>query len=103
MIELLLDDHISRVRVVRIVGFIVFSLGEVYLSLSLVASILTATSPTVVVVTIKASLGPSPRILLEPFGHTVPLKVAYFITSPASYIDASSWPSSRVFFFLLLL
>ncbi len=102
MVKLLLDDHIPRVWVIRKVGFATFLSGEVYLTLSLVPLIPAAVSFAVVVVAVKVSLGPSPRVLLKLFGHTVLLKVAYFIASPASNIDASFWPSGRVLFFLLL-
>jgi len=90
MIELLSNNHIPRVWVIRIVGFIAFPLGEVYLTSSLIPLIPATASSAVVVIAIEASLGPSPRVLLEPFGHTVLLKVAYFIASPAPNIDASS-------------
>src|SRR6266542_2722617 len=102
MIELLSNNHIPRVWVIRIVGFIAFPLGEVYLTSSLVPLIPTTTSSAVVVIIVKISLGPSPGVLLELFGHTVLLKVAYFIASPAPDIDASFRPSGRVLFFLLL-
>src|SRR6266542_2329453 len=102
MVELSLDDHIPRVWVVRIVDFIAFLLSEIYLSLSLIASIPAATSSAVVVIIVKIFLRPSPGVLLEPFRHTVLLKVAYFIASPTPDIDASSRPSGRVLFFLLL-
>src|SRR6266498_2981727 len=100
MVELLLDYHIPRIWVTCIVGFITFLSGEVYLSLSLISLISTTASSTVVVIAIKASLGPSPGISLGPFGHTVLLKMANLVTSLTPYINASSWPGGRVFFFL---
>ena len=102
MIELLLGDHIPRVWVVRIVGFITFLSGEVYLTSSLISKVSVTASSAIPVIVVKVSLGLSPGDLLEPFGHTVLLEVAYFIASPAPNIDASFWPSSRVLFFLLL-
>ncbi len=102
MIELLLNNHIPRVWVVYIVGFIAFLSGEVYLTSSLVSYVSAAVSSAVVVIAIKVSLRPSPRVLLKLFRHTVLLKVAYFIAPPASNIDASSQPSGRVLLFLPL-
>ncbi|SRR6266498_5197823 len=102
MVELLLDDYVPRVWVVHIIGFIAFLLDKVYLTLTLVPLVSTAASSTVVVIAIKVSLEPSPRILLELFRHTVLLEVAYFIASPASNIDASSQPGSKVLLFLFL-
>src|SRR6266540_3637375 len=102
MIELLLNNHIPRVRVIRIVSFITFLSGEVCLILTLIPLIPATASSTVIVIVIKVSLGPSPRVLLESFGHTVLLKVADFIASPALNIDASPWSSGRVLLFLLL-
>ena len=103
MVELLLDDYISRIQVVRIVGFVTFLAGEVCLISSLVPLIPAAASSTIVVIAVKVSLKPFPRVLLELFGHIVLLKVAYFVASLASNIDAFSWPSGRVLLFLLLL
>jgi len=102
MVELLLNDYVPRVWVIRIVGFIAFLSGEVYLTSSLIPGVSTAASPTIVIIAIKISLQPSPRVLLKLFGHTVLLEVAYFIASPAPNIVASSKPSGRVLFFLLL-
>ena len=102
MIELLLNYHVPRVRVVRIVGFIAFPLGEVYLAPSLISLIPTAASSAVVIIAVKAPLRPSPGVLLESFGHTVLLKVAYFIASPAPNINTSSWPSGRILLLFLL-
>ena len=102
MIELLLDNYIPRVWVIRVVGFVTFLSGEVYLTSSLISLVPVATSFTVVVIAVKVSLGPSPRVLLELFRHTVLLEMAYFIASPASNINTSSWPSGRVLLFLLL-
>jgi len=102
MIELLLNYHVPRIQVVHIVGFIAFLSGEVYLASSLIPLIPAAASSAVVIIAVKASLGSSPGVLLELFGHTVLLEVTYFITSLAPNIDASSRPSSRVLFFLLL-
>src|SRR6266542_1152921 len=102
MVELLLNDYVPRVWVIRIVGFIAFLSGEVYLTSSLVPRVPTTASSAVVVVTVKVSLGSSSRVLLELFRHTVLLEVAYFIASPTPNIDASSWLSGRVLFFLLL-
>ena len=99
MIELLLDNHIPRVWVVRIVGFVTFLSGEVYLSLSLIPLISTTASSAVVVIIVETPLGPSPGVL---FGHTVLLKMADFIASPAPDVDASSWSCGRIPFFLLL-
>jgi len=102
MVELLLDDNIPRVWVVRIIGFITFLSGEVYLASSLVPLIPTAASFVIVVIAVKVSLESSPRVLLELFEHTVLLEVTYFIASPAPNIDASFWLSSRVLLFLFL-
>ena len=102
MIELLLDNHIPRVWVVRIVGFIAFLSDEVYFTSSLIPEIPTTASFAVVVIAVVVSLKPFPRVLLELFGHTILLKMSYFITSPAPYIDASFWSGNRVLFFLLL-
>ena len=99
MIELLLDDHIPRVWVIRIVVLITLLLGKVCLSLSLIPLISTTASSAVVVIIVETPLGPSPGVL---FGHTVLLKMADLIASPAPNVDASSWPSGRVPFFLLL-
>jgi len=90
MIELLLDNHVPRVQIVCVVHFISFLSGEVYLISSLIPLIPAAASFPVVVIAVKVSLGPSPRVLLKSFGHTVLLKVIYLIASPASNIDASS-------------
>ena len=102
MVELLLNDYVPRVWVVRVVHFISFLSGEVYLTSSLIPLIPVAASSTIVVIAVNVSLGPSPEVLLELFRHTVLLKVAYFITSPASNIDISFRPSGGVLFFLLL-
>jgi|SRR6266540_6408618 len=102
MVEFLLDNHIPRVWVICIVGFVTFLSGEVYLTSFLVPLIPTTTSFTVVVVTVKVSLRPSPKVLLELFRHTVLLEVAYFVASPASNIDTSTRPGGRVLLFLLL-
>src|SRR6266498_1966551 len=102
MVEFLLDNHIPRVWVICIVGFITFLLGEVYLISTLVPLIPVTTSSAIIVIAIKISWEPSPRVLLESFEHTVLLEVADFIASPAPNIDASSWSSGRVLFFLLL-
>ncbi len=88
MVEFLLNNHIPRVWVVHVIGFIAFLLGEVHLISALVPLIPAAASSAVVVV--KVSLESSPRVLLELFGHTVLLEMAYFIASPAPNIDASS-------------
>src|SRR6266498_900565 len=102
MIELLLDNHILRVQVICIVGFVTFLSGEVYLVSALVPLIPAAASFAVVVIAVEVSLGLSPRILLELFRHTVLLKMADFIASPAPNVDASFWLSGRVLFFFLL-
>src|SRR6266542_2220808 len=99
MVELLLDNHVSRIWVICIVGFITFLSGEVYLTSTLI-SLIPATASPAVVISIKISLGLSPRVFLESFRHTVLLKVTYFIASPAPNVDAFSWPSGRVLFFL---
>src|SRR6266498_1875488 len=102
MVEFLLDNHIPRVWVICIVGFVTFLSGEIYLISALVPLILATASSTVAVVTVKISLEPPSRILLKLFRHTILLEVADFIASPAPNIDASSWLSSRVLFFFLL-
>ncbi len=102
MVELLLDNYIPRVWVIRVVGFVTFLSGEVYLTSSLISLIPAAASSAVVVIAVKVSLGFLSRVLLESFRHTVLLEVVYFIASLAPNIDASSWPSGRVLFFLLL-
>src|SRR6266498_3647669 len=61
--------------VVRIVHFISFLSGEVYLISSLIPLIPATASSVVVVIAVKISLEPSSRILLEPFRHTVLLEV----------------------------
>ena len=103
MVELLLDDYILRIWIVGIVDFITLLSGEVYLTSSLVPLIPAVASSAVVVIAVKVSLGPSPRVLLELFRYTVLLEMSYFIAPPASNIDASFWPSSGIFLFLLLL
>src|SRR6266542_6960331 len=102
MVKLLLDNYVPRIWVVRIVGFIIFLSGEVYFTSILVPLIPTTASSAVVVVAVKVSLGPSPRVLLKLFRYTVLLKIFYFIASPASNIDASSRPGGRILLFLLL-
>ena len=76
--------------------------GKVYLSLSLIPEVSVSASSAIVVIAVKVSLRPSPGVLLELFRHTVLLEMSYFIASPASDIDASSWPCDRVLLFLLL-
>src|SRR6266498_3780953 len=102
MVELLLDDHIPRVWVVRIVSFFTFLSSEVCFTSTLISGIPATASSAVVVIAVKVSLKPPPRVLLKLFGHTVLLKVTYFIASPASNIDASFRPDSRILLFLLL-
>ena len=102
MVKPLLDNHIPRVWVVHIIGFIAFLSGEVYFTSSLIPLIPAATSSAVVVITVKVSLRPSSGVLLELFRHTVLLKLAYFITSPAPNIDTSSRSDGRVLLFLFL-
>src|SRR6266511_1621526 len=98
MIELLLDYHIPRVWVTCIVGLSSLLLGEAYFVPTLIPLISATTSSTVIVIAIKISRRPSPIILLESFGHTVLLEMANLVTSPTSYINASSWPGCRVWF-----
>src|SRR6266498_1129038 len=103
MVELLLDDYIPRVWIVHVVGFITFLSGEVYFTSTLVPLVsATASSAIVIIIAIKVSLESSSRALLEPFGHTVLLEVTNLVASPASNIDASSQPDSRIPFFFLL-
>src|SRR6266498_1131294 len=102
MVELLLDNYVSEVWVVCIVGFITFLSGEVCLTSSLVPLISTAASFTVVVIAVIVSLRPPPRALLELFGHTVLLEMTYFIAYLAPNIDTSSWLSGGILLFLLL-
>ena len=97
-----MDNHIPRIRVICIIGFIAFLSGEVYLTSSLVPLVSAAASSAVIVISVKVSLGPFSGVLLELFRHTVLLKVAYFIASPALNIDASSWPSGRILLLFLL-
>ena len=102
MIELLLDNHIPRVWVVRIVGFIAFLSDEVYLTSSLIPEIPTTASFAVVVIAVVVSLKPFPRVLLELFGHTILLKMSYFVASSTSDIDAFSQSGNRILLLLLL-
>ena len=46
-------------------------------------------SSVIVIIAVKVSLRSSSRVLLELFGHTVLLKMSYFIASLAPNIDAS--------------
>jgi len=102
MIELLLDNHIPRVWVVRIVGFIAFLSDEVYLTSSLIPEIPTTASFAVVVIAVVVSLKPFPRVLLELFGHTILLKMSYFVASSTSDIDAFFQSGNRILLLLLL-
>jgi len=102
MVELLLDDYIPRIWVVCIIGFITLLSDKVYFISSLIPRVSIVASFAVVIVIVKVSLRSSPRVLLELFRHTVLLEMSYFIASPASDIDASSWPCDRVLLFLLL-
>src|SRR6266540_4384649 len=102
MVELLLNYYVPRVWVTCIVGPSSFLLGEAYFILTLIPLISATTSSAVIVIAVKISRRPSPIILLESFGHTVLLEMAYLVTSPTSYINASSWPGCRVLFFLFL-
>jgi len=102
MIELLLDNYVLRIWVICVIGFIVLLSGEVYLTSTLISQISAAASSAVVIVVIKTSLRSSPRVLLKLFGYTILLKMSYLIASPASNIDASSWPGDQILFFLLL-
>ena len=102
MVKLLLDNHVPRVWVICIVSLVTFLSGEVYLTSTLISQISAAASSAVVIVVIKTSLRSSPRVLLKLFGYTILLKMSYLIASPASNIDASSWPGDQILFFLLL-
>ena len=102
MIELLLNDYIPRIWIIRVVGFVAFLLGEVYITSSLVFQIPAAASSAVVIVVVKVPLQSPPRVLLKSFEHIVLLEMSYFVAFSASNIDASSWPSSGILFFLFL-
>ena len=102
MVELLLNDYIPEVWIIRIIGFATFLSGEIYFTSSLIPLISSAASSAIIVIVVNISLGPSPSILLESFRHTVLLEMSYFIASPVSNIDTSSWPGSRILLFLFL-
>ncbi len=102
MVELLLDDYVLRIWIIRIVGFVTSLLGEIYLASSLVSLIPATVSSAVVIIIVKISLQSPPGVLLKLFRYTVLLEMAYFVASPASNIDASPWPNSEIFFFLFL-
>src|SRR6266540_1779557 len=103
MVKFLSDNHIPRVWIICIVSFITFLSGEVYLISTLVPLISAAAFSTVaVVIVVKVSLRSSSGILLIPFGHTVLLKMSYFVASLALNIDASSRSGGRVPLFLFL-
>ena|SRR6266540_1152914 len=102
MVELLLDNHVPRIQVVRIVSFVAFLSGEVYFTLSLIPWVSATASSAIVTIIVEVSLRSSSIILLESFRYTVLLEMSYFIASPASNVDAFPWSGSRILLFLLL-
>ncbi len=89
MVEVLLDDNIPQVWVSCVISFIVFLLDEVYLTSSLSPNVSSVVSSLIPIIILIIPLGSSSRILLELFGHTVFLKMAYLIASPVPNVDAS--------------
>jgi len=84
----LLDNNISRVQIGHVIGFVALLSGKVYLTSSLVLGVSTTASSAIIIIIIP--LKSFPRILLEPFGHTILLEIAYLVASLASDIDVTT-------------